>query len=327
MANFSISRNQSGQAQIEMKNVKNKELDNIGKVSGSLTLTIGNTGQKSNETVVQIGQTKDDDALLIAVDDDIDNIEFYGTNLEARFNSKTQKQYNVQWDAKNSVLDSSNGSGSMLVTTNEKSSDNTFILGKAGEQQALFADNSVDNMVVDKGKNNTFISDKNSANYFETTETSNNAKIFGGNGDNTFVIGGDNGFVVGGSGNDYYVTGKNSQNNLLLGMDGNDYLQDFGNHNFFGGGKGVDSVEANGNRGLYNLGKDEDYNVVIKGGYDNSFFTGKTYTDDNGNVYNYDDYIEKFLDEAGMTLAEFKQKAGLSEAASTQDIYNAMMMK
>lgn len=327
MSNFSISRNTNGQIQIDMKNVKNKELDNVGKVSGSLTFSVGNTGQKSNETAVQVGQTKDDDALLIAVDDDIDNIELYGTNLEARFNSKTQKQYNVQWDAKNSVLDSSDGSGSMLVTTNEKSSNNTFVLGKAGEQQALFADSSVDNMIVDNGKNNTFISSANSTNYFETTETSNNAKIFGGNGDNTFVIGGDNGLVVGGSGNDYIITGKNSQNNILLGMDGNDYLQDFGNHNFFGGGKGVDSVEANGNRGLYNLGKDENYNVNIKGGSENAFFAGKTYTDDNGVTYNYDDYIERYLDDAGISLAEFKQKVGLSETASVQDIYNAMMME
>lgn len=327
MSNFSISRNQNGQAQITMNSVKNKQIDGVGNLTGSATFTVGNTGQKSNETVVQIGQTKDDDALLIAVDDDIDNIELYGTNLEACFDSKETEQYNVQWDAKNSVLNSSEGNASLLITTNELSDNNMFILGQASSSQALFADSNVDNMIVDNGSNNTFISSENSANYFETTETSKNAQIYGGNGDNTFVIGGNNAFVVGGDGNDYFVTGQLSDNNMLFGMDGNDYLQDFGNRNFFGGGKGFDSVSVNGKNGLYNLGKNEDYNAAINGGSNNAVFSTDSITDNNGNIYSYEEYIEQYLDDVGMTLAEFKEKAGLSEAVSLKEIYQAMIME
>lgn len=326
MSSFSISRSGNGQVKIDMKNLKDHEIDGVGNLTGSATLSVGNTGQKSNETAIQIGQTQDDDALLIAVDDDIDNIELYGTNLEARFDSKTAKQYNVQWDARNSVLDSTQGNASILATTNEKSSGNTFLLGHTSRQQSLFSDSSVDNMIVDSGKNNTFISDKNSANYFETTETSLGAKIYGGDGDNTFMLSGDKGFVVGGKGDDYFVTGKNSSDNMIFGMDGDDYLKDYGNHNFFGGGKGVDTVDANGHRGLYNLGKDEKY-VANLNNSGNSVFSKDVKTDENGNTYVYQDYIEKYLDEVGMNLAQFKEQAGLSESASYEEIFYAMMMR
>ena len=259
------------------------------------------------------------------IDDDLNNIELYGSNLEAKFNAKTDKQYNVQWSATNSTLDSRKGEGSLMINTHEKSENNTFKLGKAKTAQALYDDKKADNLIVDNGNNNTFISSDNSANYFETTEKSVGANMFGGNGENTFLVNGKRGFIVGGSADDLIVTGQKSKGNVLAGMDGNDRIEDYGDSNLTLGGKGKDSMLINGENGLANLGFGEDYTAVVgKGAENNALFTGEKITSSNLTTYNYKEYLAQYLEKNGMTEAEFMARAGLKSDATAYDVIAAL---
>ena len=305
MSSFNVVRSENGQIKFTLNNVSAYDINGVGKVTGSATFSVGNTGQKTNETVIQVGQTKDQSSLLMNVDDDIDNIQFYGENIEARFKSKTDKQYNVQWDASNSTLDSTKGAGSLMVNTGKNSHDNTFKLGDALTDQNLGNGIKADNIIVDNGKNNMFISASNSGNYFETSESSQGSTIFGGDKNNLF---------------------------LVNGMDGDDSFTDFGDSNFVAGGKGKDSLVVNGKNMLGNLGNGDDYNVKIsRGAKDNAVFAGEKMStkDDKGNItkYNYTEYLNEYLDKAGISLEEFKAKVGLNEDASVYDIIDALKGK
>lgn len=332
MSSFNVVRSENGQIKFTLNNVSAYDINGVGKVTGSATFSVGNTGQKTNETVIQVGQTKDQSSLLMNVDDDIDNIQFYGENIEARFKSKTDKQYNVQWDASNSTLDSTKGAGSLMVNTGKNSHDNTFKLGDALTDQNLGNGIKADNIIVDNGKNNMFISASNSGNYFETSESSQCSTIFGGDKNNLFLVNGDKGSIIGGKADDTYITGEKSSENFLVGMDGDDSFTDFGDSNFVAGGKGKDSLVVNGKNMLGNLGNGDDYNVKIsRGAKDNAVFAGEKMStkDDKGNItkYNYTEYLNEYLDKAGISLEEFKAKVGLNEDASVYDIIDALKGK
>ncbi|MGN0015298.1 MAG: hypothetical protein ACI37T_07780, partial [Candidatus Gastranaerophilaceae bacterium] len=292
-------------------------IDGVAKVTGSATFSVGNTGQQSNETVLQMGATQDTPTVL-QIDDDLDNMEFYGSDLEAKFKNRTDKEYNIQWNAVDSELNSTKDKGSFLISTHENSANNTFKLG--------LADNvDVSNYVVDSGKNNTFFSAEKSANYFETTETSIGANIYAGNGQNNFLIGGSEGFVVGGSANDLFITADTSSKNILAGMKGNDAFADYGKQNLILGGAGNDSLEVGGEKGLANLGFGEDYTVDIKSGAnDNAIFTGKKLTASDLTNYNYEEFLQNYLENTGITMAEFMARAELSKNASPAEIIRAL---
>ncbi len=321
MSGFNVIRGENGQIKFTLNNVKDFQIGGVAKVTGSATFSVGNT---DGETVLQMGATQDVPAVL-EIDDDLNNMEFYGTDLEAKFKNNTEKEYNVKWSAKDSTLDSSKDKGSFLIETHEKSENNTFNLGKAQYQEQLFNDRVADNIVVDNGKNNTFLSAKASSNYFETSESSEGANIFGGNGNNTFLVNGKRGFITGGSGNDLFITGDKSDKNILSGMNGDDTFSDFGNSNLVLGGKGRDIINSNGKNGLSNLGFGEDYEAHIgQNAEDNAIFTGKELKASDLTIYNYEEYLQSYLEENGITMEEFKARAGLSPNASAEDIIAAL---
>lgn len=323
MSNFNVVRAENGQIRFTVNNVKDFDIGGVAKVTGSATFSVGNTGQASNETVLEMGATKDTPTVL-QIDDDLNNMEFYGSNLEAKFSNHTDKQYNVQWSATDSTLNSTKDSGSLLINTHEKSENNTFNLGTAKTKQTL-GDVTADNFVVDNGRNNTFYGAEKGADYFETSETSIGANIYGGNGSNTFAVGGKNGFIVGGSGIDTFITNGNSEKNILAGMDGDDVFTDFGNSNLILGGKGTDTVNINGKNGLANLGFGEDYNANIgEGAQDNAVFAGEELKASDLTTYNYQEYLTAYLQDNGITMSEFIARAGLSENASREDIIAAL---
>ena len=329
MSSFGVVRGENGQIKMTINNVKDYDIAGVGNITGSATFSVGNTGQKSNETVIEVGQTQDSAALLMNVDEDIDNIEFYGENIEARFADKKEKQYNVQMSAKNSTIDASKSNSSMIVNTHEKSENNTVILGSAKKNQDVL--NNPDHIVIDSGKNNTFISAEDTNNYFQTTEKSNGAVILGGNGANQFDIAGNNAFVVGGKAADTFTTKAGSKGNVLVGMDGNDTFTDFGKGNLMAGGKGYDNITMNGDKALANFGFGEDYEVHYGGGAsDNAAFAGESYqrqsTAGKNDItyYNYKDYLNNFLKENNTSMEEFMKKAGLSKAATVTEIINAL---
>lgn len=303
---FNVIRGENGQVRVTLNNVKDFDITGAGVVNGSGTFSVGETSDA--KTVVQIGQTRQGKDLDFNVNSDLDNLEFYGKNVNARFDSAYRKSYNVQWNASNSKLDSKKGDGSLYINTSEDASDNTFRLGDAGQK----IEGGYDNVVVDNGKNNVYRGDSNTTNMFITSETSDGALIYGGDGKNKALIGGKNGMYIGGSGNDTITTSEGSKNNLLFGMDGDDTINEYGQHNTFLGGKGNDKYNSFGKDNLANLGNGEDYELNFKAGSNNTIFTGEEL-----NGYKYEEYLNKYLAENGMTMQQLLERLNMTANEAT----------
>ena len=71
--------------------------------------------------------------------------------------------------------------------------------------------------------------------------------------------------------------------------------------------------------------------TMLKSAKDNAVFAGEKMStkDDKGNItkYNYTEYLNEYLDKAGISLEEFKAKVGLNEDASVYDIIDALKGK
>lgn len=303
---FNVIRGENGQVRVTLNNVKDFDITGAGVVNGSGTFSVGETSDA--KTVVQIGQTRQGKDLDFNVNSNLDNLEFYGKNVNARFDSAYRKSYNVQWNASNSKLDSKKGDGSLYINTSEDASDNTFRLGDAGQK----IEGGYDNVVVDNGKNNVYRGDSNTTNMFITSETSDGALIYGGDGKNKALIGGKNGMYIGGSGNDTITTSEGSKNNLLFGMDGDDTINEYGQHNTFLGGKGNDKYNSFGKDNLANLGNGEDYELNFKAGSNNTIFTGEEL-----NGYKYEEYLNKYLAENGMTMQQLLERLNMTANEAT----------
>lgn len=303
---FNVVRGDNGQVRITLNNVDGFNITGAGTVSGSGTFSIGETSDA--QTVVQAGQIRDGARLDMSVSSDLTNLEFYGDNVNANFNGKVGKSYNVQWNASNGSLDSTKGTGSMYINTSEDAENNTF---KVGDSR-IKVETAYDNVLIDNGKNNVYKGESDSTNLFITSETSDGALIYAGDGENKALIGGKNGVYVGGSGNDHIVTDENSKNNLLFGMDGDDVIDEYGQHNTFLGGKGYDYYNSYGKNNLANLGNGEDYELHLKAGSNNTIFTGEEL-----DGYNYNEFLNRYLAENGMTMDQLLQKLNLTANEST----------
>ncbi len=303
---FNVVRGENGQVRVALNNVKNLDVNGAGSVTGSAVFSMGETSD--GNSVVQIGQTKYGRELNISIDSTPNNLEFYGENVNANFNSKVAKNYNVQWNASNSSLNSTKGSGTMYINTSENASNNTFNVGDSKTK----VQGTYDNVLIDNGKNNVYKSESDSTNLFITSETSDGALIYAGDGENKVLVGGKNGIYVGGAGKDHIVTDANSKNNLLFGMDGDDVIDEYGQHNTFLGGKGKDEYNSYGKDNLANLGNGEDYELHLKAGSGNSIFTGEGL---DGN--NYVDFLNRYLTENGMTMTELLQRLNMTANEAT----------
>ncbi len=303
---FNVIRGENGQVRVTLNNVKDFNIDGAGVVNSSGTFSIGETSDA--QTVVQVGQTRQGKELDFSVNSDLTNLEFYGEKVNASFDGTYKKSYNVQWNASNSNLNSSKGAGSLYINTSEDAANNKFKLGDA----ATKIEGGYDNVIIDNGKNNVYKGDSDTTNLYVTSETSDGALIYGGDGNNKALIGGKNGLYVGGSGNDHIVTDANSKNNLLFGMDGDDTIDEYGKHNTFLGGKGNDKYNSFGKDNLANLGNGEDYELNFKAGSNNTIFTGEEL-----NGYNYNDYLNRYLEENGMTMAQLLERLNMTATEAT----------
>ena len=303
---FNVVRGDNGQVRVTLNNVKGFNVIGAGNVTGSGTFSVGETSDA--QTVVQVGQTRQDKELNYNVSGNLTNYEFYGENVNANFNSSTKKSYNVQWNASNSKLDSTKGDGSLYINTSEDAANNNFKLGDAGQK----IDGKYDNVVVDNGKNNVYKGDSNTTNMFVTSETSDGALIYGGDGKNTALIGGKNGMYIGGAGEDTITTSEGSKNNLLFGMDGDDTINEYGQHNTFLGGRGNDKYNSFGKDNLANLGYGEDYELNLRAGSNNTIFTGEEL-----DGYNYNDFLNRYLEENGMTMAQLLDRLNMTANDAT----------
>ncbi|MDD3236780.1 MAG: hypothetical protein PHV37_01625 [Candidatus Gastranaerophilales bacterium] len=284
MSTFSVTRAANGQIILSMQNMSKYNVANVGTMSGNLDFSLGQTGD-SDESVLQVASNT---GLEFNAAGTTDSFEFDGSGVDAKFNQKADAAYNVAWNVKNGSFDSSKSNNTVIFQAGEDSANNVI---KTGTSTTKLMD-AYNNVIVDGGKNNTYIADDNSSNRYETTSTSETAAILAGDGKNDFFVGGKNGVFVGGSGVDRFITQNGTADrNLMIGADGADEVYDYGSNSMFIGGAGKDTVAANGTDGLFNAGFDEEANVSIKGS-GNAVFTGAEQTDSNGKVYKYADILK-----------------------------------
>lgn len=290
MSTFSVKRNENGQSVVSVKGVKDYHVNNLGTATGDMSFSMGSTTDGSNATVLQVAQNDNKGKLEFTLAATDDNFQFSGSKIDAKVDQDLDTAYNIEWNANNSEFDSTAGNSQILFEATEASYNNKVSLG-----DSLTVDKtSFDNMVVDRGKNNTYLALDTSSNSFETKASSSGVIIQTGSGDNTFLVGGKDGIISGGSGNDTFKTlGTTAHNNILLGNEGADTLDDFGAYTLFFGGTGADTANMHGEYGIANLGFNESGNVVhYSGGSYNAAFTGETATASDNTVYDYKDIMK-----------------------------------
>ncbi|MCR5260981.1 MAG: hypothetical protein K6C94_04010 [Candidatus Gastranaerophilales bacterium] len=325
----SIARGIDGQAVIGLKDVEGQRVNNVGDITGDVRISVGRTDGYDNDTVVHVGHKDANSNLKAEMNSSITNFEFYGQNIEADFNEKVAKTYNVQMKTNNSVLDSSRGSASIMAETDYYAQNNLINLGMAAKQVTING-KEYDNAVVDNGLNNTFISAKNSGNYFGTSATSENATMVGGDESNWFDIAGRNGIAVGGKSDDNFTTGRTAYRNIMSGMDGDDELRDNGYNSMFNAGKGVDSVTLNGSNAIVQMGDGEDYNVnITSGAKNNQVWAGTEYERDADKLldgqreyFNYRQNLEAFMAKNNMSYEQIQKR--LSSSTKADEVLKAI---
>ena len=304
MSTFSVTRSANGQVVLGFQNLDNYNVDGVGKMSGDAKFSLGTTGA-SNETVLQIGQSSDAGSLVFEATSSKDNIEFYGTNIDASIKNQSTSPYNISWKAHNSKFDSSKSASSVLFSADKESYNNYIQLGASKAKVA----NTYDNLIYDDGKDNIYVSADNTTSRVETLANSKGAFVDAGNGANEFYVGGDLGTFVGGTGQDTFITSKaTAYKNMMIGKEGADVLADYGNNSLFIGGSGYDTTYMYGTNGIANHGFNETGKYDWTYGTGNSVFTGESQTDVNGKVYSYKDVLK----QKGWTLASYLTESGIA---------------
>lgn len=306
MSSFSVTRAANGQTIVSLQSLENYSIRGAGVLSGNVRISSGQTTGGSDESVLQIGQTSDAGCLKFEAADTKNNLEFYGQNINAEFNTKSSSYYNVKMNAHNSTLDSTK-SNSSIVLENSESSYNNLIKTGTAQTKPL---GKYDNLIYDNGKNNTYIASDTSTTRVETSATSNGAIVKAGNGLNDYFIGGTAGVFIGGNSTDNYITDKDTaKQNLMIGKLGNDIVSDYGQNSLFVGGAGLDTANLYGKYGVANLGFDEVGNFTFgNGSLENSVFTGEKQTDADGKVYDYKDILKL----RGWSATDFLAKSNIN---------------
>lgn len=139
-SNFNVTRDSNGQVRITLNTDKDFELKGVGTVKGSGEFSLGVTSDGSNQTVIQAGNRNNDATLDLSLVQDVVNLDAYGQNVNADFNSKIGSYYNVNWNVTNGNINSENADRFFL---NVEGANNTFNLGN----NAYVIDESQDNNV------------------------------------------------------------------------------------------------------------------------------------------------------------------------------------
>lgn len=294
---------------------------NVGTLTGSAKLGLSKTSDDSAAAVFDIMQTSINSGLNIDVAGNDNNTRFSGYNINATFAAENNYGYNVELNTINSSFDFSKTSSGAQISTTENSMFNIVQLGggknvvhqetidgamtASGESETR----QFNNLVVDSGFSNTFLSSKASQTKFETTTSSRGAFIQGGYGNDVFNISGSYGVFNGVGGNNIFVTKessglygnkKGSFSNVIFGGTGTNTYNDFGLQNMYHGAyalglvNGADTIRLNGSYGIARIDTQNDTSpksdIFINGDM-NMAFTGEEATI-NGDTINYYDVLK-----------------------------------
>lgn len=341
MATFNLSNNM-----INLYNVQDLSMANVGKVSGSASFGLSQTSEGANATVFDVQQMNAyGSANLQMQGGNNNNTRFSGYNLFASFDTDSESFYNVEFDTVNSVFDFTGTTSGAMISTTARSNNNEIRLGggnNAIDGETIPAERGVtgsnenryyNNTVVDAGRSNVFISSENSATKFTTTSTSQGAFIAGGDISDTYYLNGSSATVVGGAGYNIFNTGASSLYNAMIGGVGVNAYNDFGTRNMYQGSyalygyNGADTIRFNGNYGIArasatNTGDEPTF--LFNGGSYNAGFTGDSATLVDGTVIDYRAMMNgtyanyKYKDGMSWTLHDFFSSASAPENYAMQ---------
>ena len=297
---------------LNLYNASNLQVANMGQVTGTMSVGLTETSEGAHHTVFAAIQQNPYSGAQISVAGEKDkNYLFTGYNFDASFGSNSQSYYNVELDSANSKFDFSGNQYGAIVSTTQRSANNVVQLG--GGKNVVFAENidanlgvsgqveqrAYNNMVIDSGSSNVFLSSADSATRFETTQTSKGAFIAGGDLQDTYVLNGIYGVAYGGSGYNIFNTTGTSAFNVAIGGVGTNAYNDYGIKNMYQGAyafnqygiNGDDTIRFNGYYGIARIGTTNLTGATSAFHYNsgswNAGFTGDSATLENGTVIDY----------------------------------------
>lgn len=241
--NLGIVRNADGQIQVNVSNMRNRDIGIIGNVTGSASILLGANSSNGTEYMVYGEGTK------IDMHDASQDTSFWGFGLDVDV-SDTVNEANIQWNADASSLSTANTSRALTLEVTEGASDNIFTYGW-GEAQ-----------ILDAGDYNTHFLGAGGA-YYASTETNRGALVFGGSGNADYDIAGSYGVFKQGTGMaTYEINGELTDDhkfgfmNAIL-SDSTAVIHDKGAHSFIASTGKNSKVIVDGFRSLYSVSNPE----------------------------------------------------------------------
>ena len=123
---FNVARDENGRVRIMLNTEDNVNVTGAGKIKGSAMLSLGTTTDGKDESVVQIGNADKNAELNVAVSNKARNIQAFGYNVKADFNSSLASYYNINWAVNKGKVDAADTTATMFIDA--EGSDNEFNL-------------------------------------------------------------------------------------------------------------------------------------------------------------------------------------------------------
>lgn len=288
-----FSRAEDGSVILNFTDAKNAKIENVGTVSGNAQLLLGITSEEDDFTMFQYVHEGDSENEFKLANIDGNHYNIVGENANVTTEAGNAEK-TIQVDAKNSNIDLSKSEGAHVVYMSETSSGNKTTLGYGGDN---YIDAGQFNHATNKGGNDRM----------ESALGSYGSVMIGGSGNETFLIGGKYGIYDGGAGSDKFQTlgdtdsQDGSYRNIIIGGAGDDHVIDKGEYNIFFGGSGKNTYEAQGHKGIAQLGSEGNAAVIGSSADKTYIFAEDEATDTKGNTYN----IYEIMNKYHWTLYEF----------------------
>lgn len=242
--NLCISRTNDSQIQVDVSNMKNRDIGFIGNVTGSASILLGTNSTNGTEYMFAGNGTKVD------MHDASQGVSFWGSNLDVDVTDQNFEAH-IEWNASNSSLSAEATSRALNLAVETNANNNIFTMGWG------------DATIIDAGDYNVTQLGSGTS-YYASTNDNRGALVYGGSGNGTYHIAGSYGVFKQGTGfANYQINGEQNDetswgnmNAILSGSRAN--IVDNGVHSLIESYGVGSTINANGHKSLYSL-----YNAPI----------------------------------------------------------------
>ena len=258
--NVKISRVSNGEIQVNLSNMKNRDIGFIGNVTGSASVLL--TTNSSNGTEYMFGSN----GAQVDMHDASEGVSFWGSNISVNV-TDNDNEANIEWNATNGSLSTLGTSKAITLAVGENAANNMFTMGWG------------DATIIDAGDYNATQLGSGSS-YYASTKESRGALVYGGSGKAIYQIAGSYGVFKQGTGYaDYQINGELADdsaygfmNSILSYSSAN--IVDNGSHSLIVSNGSNSTILANGHKSLFavgnrasvTLGENSYRDVVFAGG-------------------------------------------------------------